>query len=157
MTPLFKKLNFKSQNQILVLEAPGSFESELKEMKSYTDIVFDENKVSKIEFVIIFVTTIAGIEKNLEKVLPKLEADAIVWFCYPKGTSKKYKCEFNRDNGWAILGKHNFEGVRMVAIDEDWSALRFRQVEYIKSFTRNEQMILSESGKNRFNKKDQQK
>jgi len=29
-------------------------------------------------------------------------ADAIVWFTYPKGTSKKYKCDFNRDTGWTL-------------------------------------------------------
>jgi aryl carrier-like protein len=29
-----------------------------------------------------------------------------------------------------------FDSVRMVAIDEDWSALRFRRVEFIKSSTK---------------------
>jgi hypothetical protein len=27
-----------------------------------------------------------------------------------------------------------FDSVRQIAIDEDWSALRFRRVEYIKSY-----------------------
>jgi hypothetical protein len=59
--------------------------------------------------------------------------DAILWMAYPKGTSKRYECEFNRDNGWDVLGRAGFEGVRQVAIDEDWSALRFRRVEFSKS------------------------
>ena len=54
---------------------------------------------------------------------------------YPKGTSKRYTCEFHRDNGWAALEAAGFEGVRMVAIDEDWSALRFRRKEFVKSST----------------------
>jgi len=70
-----------------------------------------------------------------------------LWFAYPKGSSKRYKCEFNRDNGWAVLGSLGFEGVRMVAIDEDWSALRFRRVEYVKNMTRS--FALSEEGKAR--------
>ncbi len=72
--------------------------------------------------------------------------DVVLWFAYPKGTSKNYKCDFNRDNGWDALGELNFEGVRIVSIDEDWSALRFRKVRFIKNMTRNEKMILSKEG-----------
>lgn len=67
--------------------------------------------------------------------------------CYPKGTSKRYKCDFNRDTGWAIMGKFDMEPVRMVAIDEDWSALRFKKVDYIKTMKRNTEGALSEKGK----------
>ena len=69
------------------------------------------------------------------------------WFAYPKGTSKKFKCEFNRDNGWKELGVLGFEPVRAVAIDEDWTALRFRRAENIKKMTRN--MAITEEGKRR--------
>ncbi|KAA9339335.1 hypothetical protein F0P96_01535 [Hymenobacter busanensis] len=68
--------------------------------------------------------------------LPHAPGDVAVWVAYPKGTSKKYHCEFNRDTGWAALGAAGFEPVSQVAIDEDWSALRFRRVEYIKKMTR---------------------
>lgn len=61
-----------------------------------------------------------------------MNGDAILWFAYPKGTSKKYKCEFNRDNGWDVIRAAGFDTVRAVAIDEDWSALRFRRKEFIR-------------------------
>ena len=64
---------------------------------------------------------------------PRAEGDAIVWFAYPKASSKTYTCEFNRDTGWAVLEELGFKGVRQVAIDADWSALRFRRVEFVKS------------------------
>ena len=57
----------------------------------------------------------------------------MVWFAYPKGTSKRYTCDFNRDTGWQVIRDAGFDSVRQVAIDEDWSAMRFRRVEYIKS------------------------
>jgi hypothetical protein len=66
---------------------------------------------------------------------------------YPKGTSKKYQCEFNRDSGWTTLGAAGFEPVRVVAIDEDWSALRFRRVEYIKSMRRKPTGAISAAGR----------
>jgi hypothetical protein len=49
----------------------------------------------------------------------------VVWFAYPKETSKRYKRELSRDTGWEVLGKLGFAGVRSVAIDEDWSAPAF--------------------------------
>ena len=67
----------------------------------------------------------------------------------PKGTSKNYKCEFNRDTGWKILGELGFEPVRMVAIDADWSALRFRRAEFIKTMIRDAKYALSAEGKKR--------
>jgi hypothetical protein len=73
----------------------------------------------------------------------------VVWFAYPKGTSKRYRCEFNRDTGWAAVGAAGFEGVRQVAIDEDWSALRFRRPEFIKSLTRDPSRAGSPAGKRR--------
>ena len=57
------------------------------------------------------------------------KGDAVVWFAYPKGSSKRYKSEVNRDDSWASVGQEGFEPVRMVAIDEDWSALRVRRVD----------------------------
>ncbi len=150
MTPLFKKLNFKNQAGILAVNTPESFESELAAMAGSATIYKDESDVSAIDFVIVFVTRQNEIDDSIRKIYPKLEGDAVLWYCYPKGTSKKYKCDFNRDHGWDELGKFNLEGVRQVAIDEDWSALRFRKTVYIKTLTRN--FAISEEGKKRTGK-----
>ena len=45
------------------------------------------------------------------------------------------------------MGEAGFEPVRMVAIDEDWSALRFRRAEFIKNMTRPEEYRYSEAAK----------
>lgn len=68
----------------------------------------------------------------MSSISPKIKGDGIVWFAYPKGTSKKYKVEINRNRGWQSVVDAGFEGVRAVAIDEDWSALRYRRIEFIK-------------------------
>ena len=59
--------------------------------------------------------------------------DAVLWFAYPKGTSKRYTCDFNRDTGWQVIRGAGFDSVRQIAIDEDWSALRFRRLQYVKT------------------------
>jgi hypothetical protein len=60
-------------------------------------------------------------------------ADGVLWFCYPKKTSKKYSSDIDRDHGWKVLNDSGFYGIRLVAVDENWSALRFRNKKYIKS------------------------
>jgi len=149
MTPLFKKLNFKDQQEILVVNAPTSFDAELADIAEFTEIKKTIEKVILIDFVIIFVFTQEQIDNAIDLIFPKLNGDAVLWFCYPKGTSKKYKCDFNRDAGWETLGNYNLEGVRQVAIDEDWSALRFRKIEHIKTLTRRESFAISKEGKKR--------
>jgi len=51
-----------------------------------------------------------------------------------------------------VLGELGFEPVRLVAIDEDWSALRFRRTEFIKTLTRDETRALSAAGKTKLAK-----
>ena len=45
--------------------------------------------------------------------------------------SKLCRGLFNRDSEWRVLSEAGYETVRMVAIDEDWSALRFRKSEFV--------------------------
>ena len=139
MTPTFKKLNYKDQKQILVLNAPESFDGELGFMADLASIFRNADDITEIEFALIFVTKKAETDEITHGIYPKLKGDAVLWFCYPKGTSKRYTCDFNRDNGWNGLKEFKLEPVRQVAIDDDWSALRFRKREYIKTMTRKEE------------------
>lgn len=147
MSVIFKKLNLKTQSEILILNAPQSFEPELAVLENV--VHRNVEGIGSVDFSLAFAITQADVDAITEAVAPKMQGDAILWFAYPKGSSKKYKCEFNRDTGWAKLGEYGFEPVRQIAIDEDWSALRFRRVEYIKKLTRSKLDALSEEGKAR--------
>lgn len=144
MSPLFKKLNLTTQKQIHVLNAPQSFETELATLEGVT---VKRSVSGSVSFGIAFVVTEAELASASTKLVAACEGDAVLWMAYPKGSSKKYKCEFNRDSGWPTLGAAGYEPVRMVAIDEDWSALRFRRVEHIKSMSRKPAGAISEAGK----------
>ncbi len=154
MTELFKKLNFKQHQSVLALNSPPSFKSELAKMKEHTSILTNETEMEHTDFIIAFPTTLEEIEKFGSIANNKGTGDFIFWLCYPKGTSKEYKCNFNRDTGFNVLGDFGFEGVRQVAIDHNWSALRFRKVEYIKTITRSKTMALTEEAKSRTTKQD---
>jgi hypothetical protein len=146
MATVFEKLNLKDQKQIVVLDSPSSFESELAALEG-VEVIRDLKKAKRVTFSLAFVTTPEQIDALAPKLARKAEGDAIVWFAYPKGTSKRYKSQIDRDNGWNVLGHEGLEPVRMVAIDEDWSAKRFRRVGFIKKMTRPKNYRLTERGK----------
>jgi hypothetical protein len=148
MPSTFEKLNLKNQRQIVVLNAPGSFEYELTALRDLK-IMRDLEGIDAIEFLLAFVTKQREVDAFGKAIAKKAIGDAVVWFAYPKGASKKYQSEISRDNGWQVLGKLGFEGVRSVAIDQDWSALRFRRVEFIKTMKRDEKHAMSIRGKAR--------
>ena len=135
MSAVFKKMNLTDQGEILVFDAPKSFDPELKSLKG-VKVVRDPKNPKAVQFALAFVLTQAALDAIAKKLAAAAAGDAILWFAYPKGTSKRYQCDFNRDTGWNAIRKAGFDSVRQVAIDEDWSALRFRRVEFIKNSTR---------------------
>lgn len=132
MATVFQKLNLKDQREIAVLNAPASFEPELAALAGIA-VHRDLDSVSESGFTLAFVTRQREVDALAAQIAGRAKGDALVWFAYPKGTSKRYTCDFNRDTGWAALKAAGFETVRAVAIDEDWSALRFRRTQYVKS------------------------
>ncbi len=98
-----------------------------------------------VTFAMTFATDQAEVDRFASRVAKATTGDAVIWVAYPKGTSKNYHCEFNRDTGWGKLGEYGFEPVRQVAIDADWTALRFRRVEYIKKMVR--RFAMTEAGR----------
>jgi hypothetical protein len=150
MDAVFKKMNFKTPKNVVVINAPQSFTANMDAMKGLTTFIDSFDKIDKTDFIIAFCTKQDEVNDAAIQAAQKLEDDGLLWFAYPKGTSKKYKCEFNRDNGWYMLGDFNFEPVRQVAIDEDWSALRFRRVNFIKKMTRS--FAMTEEGKKKTGK-----
>ena len=132
MPTVFDKLNLKAQREILVVDAPQSFESDLTALNGIA-VLRDPKQAKAVQFALAFMTQPAAVDRLAKVLAGKAEGDALLWFAYPKKTSKRYTCDVSRDTGWDVLRRLGFDPVRMVAIDEDWSALRFRRVEYIKA------------------------
>jgi hypothetical protein len=132
MATIFDKLQLKGHDEILVLHAPESFEKELARLP-VARIHRKIESLPQIGFSLAFVTKQNEVDALVQKIAARAMGDAAVWFAYPKGSSKKYKCDFNRDTGWAALHAAGFDTVRSIAIDSDWTGLRFRRKEFIKS------------------------
>ncbi|MFN8432304.1 MAG: hypothetical protein U0V04_20155 [Spirosomataceae bacterium] len=146
MNSLLKKLNLKNQKSVLVLNAPADLNDVFTEFSEYIEVITSV-EIHETEFALVFCTKLDEIQKFAPMVDKIMANEGLFWFAYPKGSSKKYKCEFNRDNGWQVMGDLGYEPVRMVAFDEDWSALRFKKAENIKKMVRDTKWRMSEEGK----------
>jgi hypothetical protein len=133
MQDLLKKLNYKGQKRIAVVNGEENFAGGFA--KVLKDVIID-SKIDQrcpYEFMILFVRSIAEVDQLAPIAFHNLTVDGILWFCYPKKTSKKYTSNLERDHGWKALNDAGFHGIKMVAIDDDWSAMRFRNIKFIKS------------------------
>lgn len=143
MNPVLKKLGLKEQNPVLLLNAPEEYKTVMSDIEAevHTEIA------GVYKFIQIFAKDIAEAHKYAEPAVKALEDDGHLWLCYVKGTSKKYKTDLNRNTSWEVFSPYEFEPVSQVAIDDDWSALRFRHVDKIKTLTR--KTAATEKGKER--------
>jgi hypothetical protein len=142
------KLNLKDHDQIVIVNAPPSFEPDIKALDGVA-VKRKPADAKAITFFLAFVTKKKEVDDLAKTVAKKCVPDAVVWFAYPKATSKKYASEIARDTGNEALGEAGFEPVRMVAIDEDWTGKRFRRVEFIKNLTRDPGALVSKEGRKR--------
>jgi hypothetical protein len=155
MNTILTKLQYKAQDPVLLLQSPPEFAAVAKEWKALAALHTMIDKKSTYAFAMAFVQSPADVKKHVTPLLSCLGDDAMLWMAYPKKTSKKYSAGINRDEGWDLLGKHGYETVRAVAIDEDWSGLRFRKTVNIPSLTRRQGMALSKEGKVKTGNKNQ--
>ena len=145
-TPLWKKLNLKDELKLVILGAPAEFEPHVDALAGMK-VARSVRARTDATFLIAFAITLEDIERAAKAIAKLPESDVIVWICYPKQTSNCYTCEFNRDTGWQPLGDLGYEGVRQVAVDDDWSAIRFRRIEFIKTMKRDPKRALTAQGR----------
>ena len=133
MDNLLKKLNYKGVQRIAVINASDEFIEYLRKELNEVQIDRDIDQRFPYEFMIFFVKLVSEVKVLVPKALHNLTSDGTLWFAYPKKTSKKHSSDIDRDHGWEVLIDRGFDKVRQVSINTDWSALRFRNVRYIKS------------------------
>jgi hypothetical protein len=133
MKNLVEKLNYKGEERIAIINAEEKFNALFS--NELMNVIIDKEIDPRFpySFILVFVKLVAEVELYTPMTLHNLIADGVLWFCYPKKTSKEYSSDLDRDHGWKTLNDSGFHGIRIVAIDENWSAMRFRNVRYIKS------------------------
>lgn len=109
----------------MLLQAPEDVAQALTQ-EDYTFTRADEAPgLGVYSGVLLFVQSAAELEEMGPQALSLLEPGGLLWIAYPKIASG-IKTDLTRDKGWQAMKQLGYEGVRQVAVDEVWSALRFR-------------------------------
>src|SRR5512140_2799002 len=72
------------------------------------------------------VIVFAAKARNLARVPKAVPASARLWVCYPK--AGKLDTDLSRNTLWPLMKEKGWEGVRLVAVDDTWSAMAFRRM-----------------------------
>jgi hypothetical protein len=127
MTAVLKKLHYKGQSPVLVLGAPPEAAALAKAFGA--PVHAKPAAGTKYAFMLGFARSAAELDAIAKAAGRALADGALFWSAYPKGTSKRYKgADINRDSGHARMKTHGFDGVSLVALDDDWSAMRFKRL-----------------------------
>ena len=121
-TTLAQKLQIKA-GKLIVLNAPKGYAELLaKELK---DLTISTRAAGQAEAVLLFVNSLAEVAERTPKAGKLVKPGGMLWIAYPKGTSK-VKTDVNRDILWKAVLPLGWQPIRQIALDEVWSALRFK-------------------------------
>jgi hypothetical protein len=124
MQDIIRKLKFK--DKAVVFNSPTDIKKEFIELGFTTS--FD--KKAKSTSTLVFINNNKEYLDFLQKHLENVEPDSVLWFAYPKGTSK-IKTDINRDTIRVTGEEFNITTVTAISIDDTWSALRFRPIDKV--------------------------
>ena len=124
MQDVLKKLRFKEGGT--VLHAPSEMAQAFSKL-SFRDAL---DRKAKSTQTLIFLRNNAELMAFLKNDLQHIEPDSLLWFAYPKGSSK-VKTDINRDTVREIGEQFGITTVTAVSIDDTWSALRFRPTDRV--------------------------
>ncbi len=121
-TPLVKKLGIKPGMRVVFVRDPKHFASLLGPLPE--DVRLLSRAGRDMDYVHLFVREQADLERRLANLEPRLARDGTLWISWPKKTSPLAKDLSG--NGVRALGlAAGLVDVKVCAVDEDWSGLKF--------------------------------
>ena len=118
-----QKLMIKPGRRFLVVNPSPGYADTLGDLPEGVVILKDPGEAADV--VQVFVDNRAELEEQLPRLKAHLAPNGMLWVTYHKRSSK-IKTDINRDSINSYAHSIGMEGVSMISIDEDWSALRLK-------------------------------
>ena len=127
--PLAKKLLIKTAQRWLFVSAPEGFPESLTSLlvEIKTTIIADE----AFSGILLFVKNSPELKSNFPAISSVLKPETVFWIAYPKKSSGVVS-DLEMTGNWKETEKYGLRIVASAAIDETWTALRFRPIEQVK-------------------------
>ena len=123
--PLAKRMQVKPGQTILAVNAPKDYAERLGELPDGARLV-TRGDPARADQVHVFVRDSNDLARLGPRAIAGVHGGAVTWIAYPKRTSG-VDTDMTRDRGWdAVTGE--IDAVSQVAVDDTWSALRFKAV-----------------------------
>lgn len=126
---LANKLLFKSEKRVLLINAPENYPALLEPLPGRTQLFFEAR--GTFDIIQLFVLNKAELKQELELLQDHLHPDTILWITYPKKSSG-IKSDLEMAISWDETSKYGLSGVASIAVNEIWTALRFRPNDQIR-------------------------
>ncbi len=120
-----QKLLIKENQHLLLVNAPAELLPSLGLLPTGLALVNDMETV--VDTILFFTANQAELEKHLPGLKVRLSPKGMLWVFYYKLTSKK-RGNINRDSINAYAKGLGLEGIAIISVDEDVSALRLKLV-----------------------------
>jgi hypothetical protein len=130
---LLEKLQLKEEKNLLLQGLPLSIEKQFLKF-SFSKNVTPLLKSKKIDFALIFAFSQKQLKDILNEVVPALHPEAKFWIAYPKASSK-IASDLCKESNWDCISALDYEPVRLIAVDNLWSAAWFKKTENISKKT----------------------
>ena len=121
-TPLPKKLGIKDGSRIVLINAPQDFESELGELPD--NVEFIKRPTKSLDIILFFVLTKRALARDFAKLAAKITANGMMWIAWPKKSSGVVT-DLSEQRVREIGLNAGLVDVKVCAIDETWSGLKF--------------------------------
>ena len=121
--PIARKLGMNSGMRALIIAPPPGY---LKLLAPLPDgLTVSSRADGTYPFVQVFATRLSEISRVAQRLSKRAAPSALVWISYPKKTSRTGG-DLSRDLIREAMRGTGWRAVSIVALDEVWSALRFR-------------------------------
>jgi hypothetical protein len=116
---LSKKFAIKDGHRVIVRHCPDELHGTFKEIGA----IFDRGTIAEVT--ISFVRAKGEVDNACKEAIALTAPGGVLWMVYPKKTSA-LASDISRDAGWEPFDDAGWRPVSQIAVDETWSALRFR-------------------------------
>jgi hypothetical protein len=120
--PLVRKLGIKAGATIAILNAPQGYERMLGELPKQVNRA--RGAIGRLDFVQFFTSKKRELERRFPKLERALAPAGMLWVSWPK-TSSGVPTDLTEDVIRAIGLAHGLVDVKVAAMDEVWSGLKF--------------------------------
>jgi hypothetical protein len=97
-----------------------------------TDVTVGHNGDGPFDAAIVFVPTAATLTTHSATAIAALKPGGLMWLAYPKKTGA-IASDMTRERAWEAFTALDWRPVSQIALDDTWSALRFRPMADVKS------------------------